>query len=94
MTAINFAFTGLSGYVTHGNSLTADATATWKIDPTRGFDEGPIQEVDPIAVTGSTATDKLAGTTPQSPTTNTSHQRLTIADQLMLSAFDEGPENK
>lgn len=35
MTAINFALSGLPGYVTHGDSLTGEATATWQINPAR-----------------------------------------------------------
>lgn len=84
MTAINLALTGCSGYITHGNSLTAEATATWKIDQTRGVDTGLIQEVDPIVFTGSTDPSEPSDTT----TDQTQQQPATTTNQITLSAFE------
>lgn len=80
MTAINFALTGLPGYVTHGDSLAGTAIATWQINPARGFEKGPIQEVEPTALTGSTDTDTSTDTTPSTAATH---------NQLTLTAFDD-----
>lgn len=81
MAAINLALAGLPGYVTHGNSLTLEATTTWKIVPSNGLIQGPIQEINPIPIGPSNAS-----TTPRSP----------ASEQSELSAFhrsDEGESN-
>jgi hypothetical protein len=89
MTAINFALSELPGYVTHSDSLTGEATATWQINPARGFDEGPIQAVDPVALTGPTATISSTSSREQS------HQRHTPStDQLTLTRFGDTSDDE
>ena len=47
MTAINFAIRGLPGYAIHGDSLKADPIAAWKVMPSKGLMNAPIQECEP-----------------------------------------------
>jgi hypothetical protein len=93
MTAINFALCGLPGYVTQGDSLTGEATATWQINPDRGFDEGPIRDVDPLAVTGPTATTSSTSSREQSQQRHTPSTARNAteppADQLTLTRFGD-----
>lgn len=80
MATINLTFAGLPGYVTHGNSITLEAMATWKIDPTQGFIAGPIHEAEPMALDP----DEVNTTNDIAKSTNTSQ----LPDgQYDLSAF-------
>jgi type I restriction-modification system DNA methylase subunit len=47
MTAINFAVRGLPGFAIHGDSLKADPMAAWKVRPSKGLMDAPIQECEP-----------------------------------------------
>jgi type I restriction-modification system DNA methylase subunit len=64
MTAINFAVRGLPGFAIHGDSLKADPIAAWKVRPSKGLMDAPIQECEPpqfMPVSGGGVAD---GSTP------------------------------
>lgn len=47
MTAINFTIRGFPGFAIHGDSLKADPMAAWKVRPSKGLMDAPIQECEP-----------------------------------------------
>jgi type I restriction-modification system DNA methylase subunit len=64
MTAINFAVRGLPGFAIHGDSLKADPMAAWKVMPSKGLMDAPIQECEPPQFLSTSGDEAADGSSP------------------------------
>jgi hypothetical protein len=95
MAAINFAVRGLPGCVIHGDSLKMDPKAAWKIIPSEGFMNEPIQECKPPTSTSGQQdqdTPPSGAATPENEAATEKEVEVDVemSQQTQFSTFTDG----